>query len=198
MGILHLIMCCPDTSVLNVGKNDVEILEKCAENNKKDFLLTPENCHEIEDLYDYLATIKTTCLLLEWIDETREDIICDQFGIGPGDIFRHVEAIQWLLYSTTQIASLFMHRKLTFDLENLRTRVHYGIKEELLKIITLKGVGRIRARNLYDKGYKTLDHFKSSSVDQLAQVPTVGKTLAQDILKQIANPPNAPIYFSKV
>ena len=36
---------------------------------------------------------------LQWIEEEREELLCDQSGIGPGDIYRHMESTQWLLYA---------------------------------------------------------------------------------------------------
>ncbi len=188
IGMLHLITCCPDAALLNVGKSDLEAVELFASKFSSDFVFTPQNCDALEDMHAYLSTIKTTWMLSEWIEEGKEDLICDQFNIGPGDIYRHIEGNQWLLYGAGRIAQLFLKKDLTFKLENLRNRMAYGIKEELLPIIQLKGVGRIRARNLFQRGFKKLDDFKHTSVDQLAQIPAVGKALAQDILNQISNP----------
>ena len=124
-------------------------------------------------------------MLSRWIDEEKEEMICDTFNVGPGDIFRHVEATQWLLYAAGTIAELLNFKNLTFKIEDLKNRVHYGIMEELLELVTLKGVGRIRARSLYRKGFKKLTDLKFVSVDDLSKVPGIGKSLAQDILKQL-------------
>ena len=185
IGFLHLLICCPDAPVLNVGKNDLENLQAFVEQFRNDFILTPENCADLEELHDYLATIKTTWMLSQWMDEEKEDLICDQFNIGPGDIYRHVEDIQWLLYAAERFTTLFQKKGLSFQLENLRNRVQYGIKEELLSIIRLRGVGRIRGRLLYNNGFKKWDDFKHTSVDQLTKIPSIGKTLAKDIIEQV-------------
>lgn len=186
-GILHLICCCPDSLRLNVGKKDMEDLEDFAAHTKEELILTPENWPELDEYYGYLATLKTTWMLLQWIEEEKEEMICDQFGVGPGDIYRHVEAAQWLLYAAGRIAYLLHHKKITFALEALRSRVRYGIKEELLELIQLKGVGRVRARQLYGKGFKRLSDLRHTSADQLSKIPQIGRTLAQDILNQIAS-----------
>ncbi len=189
IGILHLICCAPDSPVLNVGKNDMEVLETFASQFADEFIMTADNFGAFDDLYAYLATIKTTWLLSQWIDEEKEEMICDQFGIGPGDIFRHIESVQWLLYATGMIAQLFHKRTLTFQLEALRNRVHYGVKKELLELVELKGVGRVRARNLFNSGIKKLTDVKRLSADQLSKIPQIGKSLANDILKQLAEKP---------
>ena len=185
IGFLHLLICCPDAPALNVGKNDMENLEAFVEQFRQEFLLTPQNCADLEDIYDYLSTIKTTWMLSQWIDEEKEDLICDQFGVGPGDIYRHVEDIQWLLHAATSFAHLFQKKGLTFQLENLRNRVHYGIKEELLSLAKLKGVGRIRARMLLKNGFRKMEDLKSVSVENLAKIPSIGKALAKDIVDQV-------------
>ena len=186
VGALHLIVCCPDGPELATGKKDTEDLESFAARFREEFIFTPENWADLDDYYRYASTLKTSWLLLQWIEEEKEELLCDRFGIGPGDIYRHMESTQWLLYTAGRIADLLHHKGLTFQLQNLRTRVRYGIKEELLELVQLKGVGRVRARVLHDKGYKRLSDFNRATPDQLSQVKQIGRTLAQDILTQIA------------
>ena len=99
-----------------------------------------------------------------------EEIICDLFDVGPGDIYRIIEASQWLIYAAGAIANLNRKKTLTMKLEDLRNRIKYGIKEELLEITQLKGVGRIRARGLYKKGFKKLSDFKRTNVKELGAI----------------------------
>ena len=127
-------------------------------------------------------------LLGRWIEEEKEDTLCDEFNVGPGDIYRHVESAEWLLYAAGSIAELYHYKKLSFNLEGLRHRVRYGIKQELLELATLRGVGRIRARQLFAHGYHKLGDLKSTSESSLASIKTIGKSLAYDILEQIRNP----------
>jgi len=188
IGLLHLVCCCPDFDLMNVGKSDYEEVEQFGDTCEDELIVDEEDIPELEDFYFYLAALKTTWLLTQWVEEERDDAICDRFNIGPGDIHRFVESTQWLLHAASIIAELFKFHKLTFVLENLRTRVQYGIKEELLELVRLKGVGRIRARNLYLKGYRKLADLKTATVDDVAQVPQIGKALAKDILVQISSP----------
>ncbi len=171
---------------MNVGKNDPIELEEFVHEHTDEFIMTQADLAELEDIYFYFASLKMTSLLSRWIDEEKEDTLCDQFNIGPGDIHRINETIEWLLHAAGVIAELFEFKKLTFTLEDLRLRIQYGIREELLELVSLKGVGRIRARNLHDKGYKHLKDLKFASVDDLAKINQIGKTLAQDILSQLS------------
>ncbi|MCA9398254.1 MAG: ATP-dependent DNA helicase, partial [Candidatus Omnitrophica bacterium] len=187
IGVLHMITCCPDGPGLSVGKKDVEDLEFFASHHHEDFIFTPENYPEIEDFYTYLSSIKAAWLLNQWIEEEKEDVICDQFGIGPGDVYRHIDATQWLLYAAGTIAELLRKKSLTFELQDLRNRVRYGVKKELLDVVQLKGVGRIRARVLFQKGYTKLGDFKFTSENDLGAIRQIGKTLAKDIIQQVKN-----------
>ena len=136
-------------------------------------------------------------LMGRWIDEEKEETLCDDFGVGPGDIYRHVESAEWLLYTAGCIAELNHYKKLTFVLENLRRRVRYGIREELLELAGLHGVGRIRARQLFSHGYHKLNDLQFATVDQLGTIKSIGKALARDIVTQAHAPALKPRYSSK-
>jgi len=188
-GLIHLMCCCPDSPLLkNISKKDYEELDAFAANFRNEFILDHNNTELLDDMNYYLSTLKTTWLFLNWIEEEKEDSLCDQFNVGPGDIYRHIESAQWLFYAAGIIASLFNYKKLTFSIDNIGRRIKYGIKAELLDIASLKGVGRIRARNLFNKGFKKVSDIKFSSVDELTKVNQVGKSLAKDIMDQVLHP----------
>jgi helicase len=65
------------------------------------------------------------------------------------------------------------------------TRVHYGVKDELLELVTLNGVGRVRARSLYRKGFISLASLKEASVTNIAGIIGIGDLLAQRIKSQV-------------
>src|SRR2546426_1445914 len=50
----------------------------------------------------------------------------------------------------------------------------YGIKEELLELISLRGVGRVRGRALFQRGFKTLKDLQKANPSDLAHIPTIG------------------------
>ncbi len=188
LGLLHLMACCPDSEMLSVGKTDYDELESLANKIEDELILSPQEVPMLQDAYTYYSTLKTMWLLGRWIEEEKEEILCDEFNVGPGDIYRHVESASWLLYAASTIAELYHYKRLSFNLENLRHRIQYGIKEELLELASLRGVGRIRARQLFAHGYHKLGDLKSANESSLASLKTIGKSLARDILFQINNP----------
>jgi len=74
-------------------------------------------------------------------------------------------------------------------LHKLRQRVRYGVKEELLELVSLRGIGRVRGRSLYKAGYRKLADIKRASVQELAQVPYIGPEIARSIKQQVEHGP---------
>jgi helicase len=133
-----------------------------------------------------LSKIKTAALLAEWIEEASEDRITSTFGVGPGDVHTAVDLADWLLYSALQIAKIFKLDNVQEILLPLQQRVLYGVKEELLPLVGLKGIGRVRARNLFNAGYKGAKEIRRADVEALEKVPAIGRGIAEDIKKQVA------------
>ncbi len=74
--------------------------------------------------------------------------------------------------------------KISF-LNNLITQVHYGCKKELLNLVSLKGIGRIRARALFNENFKSINDLRKVSVERLSKIKTIGETIAKNIKNQI-------------
>ncbi|MDP3143004.1 MAG: helix-hairpin-helix domain-containing protein, partial [Candidatus Omnitrophota bacterium] len=85
-------------------------------------------------------------------------------------------------------ADLFKLKNETFLLECLRKRIVYGIKEELLELVDLRGVGRVRARNLYKKGIHKISDLKYVDTATLTKIDQIGPVLAKDIKGQVMEP----------
>ena len=71
------------------------------------------------------------------------------------------------------------------ELDILRKRVIYGILEELNDLVKIKGIGRIRARKLFNHGIKTLEDLSKIPVKKLAEIDKIGSTLADNIKSQL-------------
>jgi len=54
-----------------------------------------------------------------------------------------------MLYAAAELCRLLKTQKLE-ELNSLRLRVKYGIKAELVDLVRLRGIGRVRARMLYN------------------------------------------------
>jgi helicase len=67
----------------------------------------------------------------------------------------------------------------------VQQRVEKGVKKELLPLVKLEGVGRVRGRILFNSGYKTIDDIKNARIEDLTGLPLVGPKLAKKIKEQV-------------
>ncbi len=182
VGVMHAICSTPDLRSLYLRRSDNWIEDK-ADSFKDDFLLDVSP-HFSDEHEWFLAELKTAMLLLDWIEERTEDQIVSKYGVGPGDIHGLVESASWLLHATREFARMY-HFDSVSTLSKLLLRVQYGCKKELLNLISLKGIGRVRARALFNQGFTSIRTLKKVPVHQLASVKTIGPRIAERIKKQI-------------
>lgn len=173
---LHALAATPDMPTLYLRQKDYEWVPEKTE--AVDLLLQPE------DEEFLLAEVKTASLLEAWIDELPEDDVTKRFSVGPGDIRRMVQMAEWLLYAMHELGRLFGKRRMK-ALARLLPRLTYGVREELLDLVSLRGVGRVRARALFERGLTAKDDLREVDARRLASIPTIGPAVARSILAQL-------------
>jgi helicase len=95
------------------------------------------------------------------------------------------ESANWLAYCLREISKHVERADLLEELGNLRKRIVYGIRDELLDLVRVKGIGRIRARVLYKHGIKNLDDLRKIPVNKLAEIDKIGSTIADKIKDEL-------------
>jgi helicase len=60
-----------------------------------------------------------------------------------------------------------------------------GVKKELLPLVRLEGVGRVRARVLFDAGLKSIEDLKLVPLERLVGLPLIGPKVAKKIKEQV-------------
>lgn len=189
VSFLHLISRTPDISPkLYPRRGEDEMLDLFAKEHENEFMCeVPEYYGDTNGVTyeEFLAEIKCARVLYEWINETSEDGILEVHRVEPGDILRMVDTARWLLHATYQLAELFGHKDLLGPTYELQVRCAKGVKAELVPLVELDGVGRVRARSLFNAGYRNLDDLKRVSVTDLMNVPLIGPGLAKKIKEQV-------------
>ena len=189
VSFLHLISRTPDISPkLYPRRGEDEMLELFAKEHQDEYMCeVPEYYGDTNGITyeEFLAEIKCARVMYEWINETSEDGILEVHRVEPGDILRMVDTSKWLLHATYQLAELFGHKDLLNQVYELQVRCTKGVKSELVPLVELEGVGRVRARSLFNAGYKKLDDLKHASVTDLMNVPLIGPALAKRIKEQV-------------
>jgi len=184
---LHLISHTPDIAPkLYPRRRESDELELFAEEHSSELMFPiPDALSDLAEYEEFLAELKCSKVLLDWIDEASEDRILDRHRVEPGDLLRLVEMADWLLYASHELARLFGHRDLLSKVLQLRLRVQTGVRAELTPLVKLHGIGRVRARTLFNSGYKTINDLRKVSVTELMKVPLIGATLSKKIKDQV-------------
>jgi helicase len=185
--LLQVVCSTPDLPPLMVRGRDHENVLSFMEARKDELML--EIPEEGADYEWFLSSIKTAMFLLEWIGETgyeaSEERIETLFNLGPGDIRNKVETTVWLLTSMRELARLFSSGAMR-PLDELALRVENGIRSELIALVSIKGVGRVRARRLFDAGIKGPDDIRKATVQRIASLEGFGRQLALNLLSAVS------------
>jgi helicase len=178
--LLQLICNTPDMRPLYLRNNDYGWLDDFIQQHNDKFV-APPSPHSSEYEW-FMSEVKTAMLLLEWISENKEDDITSRFNIGPGDIRAQADTAQWLMHSTARIFAYLGSEHAGFAQE-LVERISYGAAKELLPIIKIRGIGRVRSRKLYNAGYKDIEAIRKAEFKALADI--IGPKIAANTLKQL-------------
>ncbi len=183
IGILHLICTSPDMPRLYLKSADTALLKSFLYKNGEDLMVPLP--YESEEEAIWLAALKTALVLSDWADEVSEEKIEERYSIGAGDIYNVVDSGKWLLHAADRLVSMEIpaFRKV---ISQIGTRVQYGVKEELLPLVQLRNIGRVRARRLYNAGYSSKEKIRQAGLPSLTRM--LGQHLARQILTDVGAP----------
>jgi helicase len=186
--IFHLIGCTSDMQTLYLKSKDHQILDAYTYQHKEEFLCPMPSDQEGEEIW--LRALKTALVLNEWINEAFEERIEERFGVGAGDIYNVVESAKWLLYASSRLSSMAIPAAYN-AISTVMLRTQHGVKAELLPLVKLRDIGRIRARRMYNAGMKDDASILAAGHSQLARI--IGATLAQRVILEVAKRSNTEI-----
>src|SRR5579875_52593 len=169
-GALYAISQCPDIPTLTVRRDDFDIVEHFAEE------IGAEPGDE-----ENSGSLKTAAMLRDWINEVDLDSICERYGVGPGDIQSRTSSAEWLSHSMSRIAALYRKERARFY-EMLTFRISEGVKEEVWELTTIPNIGRVRARRLFNSGFKNLRSVADAPLERIIRIPGFSSKLAQDTI----------------
>jgi helicase len=186
-GLLHLISHTPDMGpVMRPYARECDPLSLQLEEHKGEFFTEiPDQFQDHVEYEQFLGEIKTALVMNSWIEEVTEEQLIRQFNVQPGDLYRIIENAKWLLHATDELAGLFHEKEIVPLTAELVERVGKGIKKELLPVVRLEGVGRIRGRVMFNAGFKTVEDIKAASIEDIANLPLMGPRLAKKIKEQV-------------
>jgi helicase len=186
-GLLHLISHTTDMGpVMRPYAREFDTLSLQLEEHRQELFTDIPN--EYADHFSYeefLGEIKTALVMKNWIEEVSEEKLIERFNVQPGDLYRTIENAKWLLHATEELARLFGEKAVLPLTSELVERVSKGIKSELVPIVKLEGVGRVRGRIMFNAGFQTIEAIKQAPIEDLTNLPLIGPRLAKKIKEQV-------------
>jgi helicase len=176
LGFLHLISSSEEFfPKFSLRNKDYEILSTLLENRSSEL---------IEPISEYDCS-RSLLALHSWISESSDIHLSDNLNIESGDMHRMADTADWLSYCLYELAKLLERADLLEELAILRKRIMYGIKEDLVELVQIKGIGRVRARKLFNNGVKTLEDLRKIPLEKLAEIDKIGPAIADNIKSQL-------------
>jgi helicase len=154
LGLYQLVSRTPDMYELYLRSGEDEKFGELYYEREAELLGDRPSEFEEERFEDWLAALKTGKLLEDWAEEEDEERITERYKIGPGDLRGKVDTAEWLLGAAESLAGE-IDSEWTVAVREARARVEHGVGEELLELVSVRGVGRKRARQLYAVGIET-------------------------------------------
>ena len=103
--------------------------------------------------------MKGALVVQSWMEEASLDSIEEEWGVQPGDLRSRVELMEWLLFAMRRILSEDQnlanierdaHKILYDSIDEVHRRVRFGCKADILGLVSIKGIGRVRAREMVE------------------------------------------------
>jgi helicase len=178
IGLLQLICSTPDMYTLYVSNKDIPYLDRFLIERQEDLWLPLPD----EDEEAYYRGLKTTMLLQDWANELSDTMICERYSVGPGDIYSMVESVNWLLHATSRLAPMFSPR-FRNQVREFEYCMKYGVKRELLPLVKIRNIGRVRARRLFNSGITSQEDLQAAGIDRVSQI--LGKGIADQLFNSV-------------
>ena len=186
LGLYHLVSRTPDMYELYLRSGDDEEYTMLAYEREDDLLGRAPS--EFEDGFeDWLSALKTARMLEDWASELDEDQITDRYDVGPGDIRGKVDTAQWLLGAAESLASE-LGLGVGSSIREARLRVEHGVREELVELAGVRGVGRKRARRLYDAGIENREQLREAEKPVVLAALRGREKTAENVLENAGHP----------
>jgi helicase len=189
-GLIHVISNTIEMSpLLSIRSGDFVDLNELV--SERGHIFLQHIPHEWDLEFDrFLRSVKTAMFFEAWVNEKTEDQILGKFRVAPGELRGRLQTADWLIYSLQELALLLGLKEILKDIRKTRVRLKYGAREDLLPLVRLKSIGRVRARKLYNAGLKTVASLRKIPLQSLSKI--IGPNIAYTLKEQLGEKPIKP------
>jgi helicase len=93
-----------------------------------------------------------------------------------------VESVNWLLHATAELSRMFAPA-FHVQIREYEICMKNGIRRELLPLVKLRGIGRVRARRLFNNTITSPDAVLAAGIDAVTRI--IGRGIAEQIFSQL-------------
>ncbi|MBD3309877.1 hypothetical protein GF351_01520 [Candidatus Woesearchaeota archaeon] len=147
------------------------------------YFIEPEPSMYEPEYDDFVKAVKTTFMFMDWIDEKDEEFILEHYSARPGELRIKLSIADWLLYAADELCRILNLKAQIREIRKLRLRVKAGAREELLPLLRLEGIGRVRARKLFNNKIRAIKDVKEARLPTLTQL--LGSKTALKVKEQV-------------
>ena len=173
----------PDDMILLTILSDTAEMRPLATVRRSEELEIYEQFGKYDLKEEQLRAFKNAMVFFEWMNEVTDDKLFDKYSIAPGTLRTKLDIADWLLYATAELSRLTKRDKIIPKTEALRKRLKYGVKMELLPLVRIRNIGRVRARKLFSHGYKNIEDIKAANPKKIADL--IGSKIAEKIFTNL-------------
>jgi helicase len=132
-----------------------------------------------------LEAYKASKILEDWIAESTEGQIEEKHRVQPGDLYQLYTSAAWIARSASKLVRITEGDKdVASQFETLSLRIESGVREELVELVRLRNIGRVRARLLYRAGIRSLKDVASTPVKRLSRIKGIPPSVAAEIRRE--------------
>ncbi|MBE39547.1 MAG: hypothetical protein CMB07_06175 [Euryarchaeota archaeon] len=191
--LIHLAISTPDFQKLWVKRSELEDMEIRSSIHDRERLISLDVTEELE-------RVKSTSMLLDWIEERSMGELESSWGVQPGDIRSRVDGVEWLLRSSIRILAESSENivdsgsiadSLTELLGEIQIRIRHGCRSDIIPLVSIRGVGRSRARDMIEKlsleSVSDVASMTDSDINKLSTLQGWSVKLATNIRKEASS-----------
>ena len=132
---------------------------------------------------NFLERFKTARLFEAWVNELSEEAILELYSVAPGILNQKLQIAEWLAYSAAELSAILRMKESEKETRKLEMRIKYGVREELLALVSIHGIGRARARKLIDAGLRKPADVKKAPMGKLKCI--LGEKTAEKVKESL-------------
>ncbi len=205
---IHLFCLVPDIRRISMKKKEWGKIDVLFEEERGN-LLSVEDSNFKFKTENEIESFKTALIIIDWINEVPLPILLKTYDLTLGDFQRLLDTVIWVSYSAKELIKELLAILDEKDVTNfiyidslsgteredmkylqkyllgLHIRISEGIRQDLLEVIELKGLGRVKARTLAKKGIDSRLKLQQAPIEELLSLPGFGPKLVQSLKDQL-------------